>query len=57
MGEWGGRGGSSSKVASTREALMMNYIGLDRLTNARKGTFYADIGNWKGSALDNLAKF
>ena len=48
--------GSSSKVASTREALMMDYIGLDTLTNVRQGTFYAGVGSWEKSALENLAK-
>ena len=48
---------SSSYVASTREAIMIDFIGLENLTNERRGTFYGGVRNWDQNVLENMGKY
>ena len=46
---------SSSFVAATREAIMLDFIGLQNLTNERRGSFY--IKEWDRNVLINMGKY
>ena len=48
---------ASSYVASTREAILIDYAGLSNLTNVRRGSYYGGVDKWGYNALINLGKF
>jgi hypothetical protein len=48
---------SSSYVAATREAIMIDFIGLENLTNERRGSFYGGVRNWDQNVLNNMGKY
>ena len=48
---------SSSFVAATREAIMLDFIGLKNLTNERRGSFYGGIKEWDQNVLINMGKY
>ena len=48
---------ATSNIASTREAIMIDFIGLENLTNIRKGTYYGGIKKWDQNILMNMGKF
>ena len=48
---------SSSFVAATREAIMLDFIGLQNLTNERRGSFYGGIKEWDQNVLINMGKY
>ena len=45
---------STSFEASTREAILIDFIGKEHLSNERKGTFYGSLGKWGGPKLHNM---
>ena len=48
---------SSSCVAATREAIMIDFVGLDKLNNQRKGSYYGGVKQWGVNVLLNMGKF
>ena len=63
---WGKGGGvlilkffynASSYVASTREAILIDFVGLNNLTNVRRGSYYGGINYWGDNVLTNMGKF
>ena len=45
--------GSSSFVASTKEAILIDFLELNELTNVRRGTYYGGIDKWNKKTLMN----
>ena len=48
---------ASSYVASTREAILIDYVGLENITNIRRGSYYGGVNYWGNNVLTNLVKF
>ena len=48
---------ASSYVASTREAILIDYVGLENITNIRRGSYYGGVNYWGNNVLTNLGKF
>ena len=48
---------ASSYVASTREAILIDYVGLNNITNVRRVSNYGGVNNWGNNVLTNLGKF
>ena len=48
---------STSYEASTREAIMIDYIGLEHTTNERHGTYYGRVDRWEKAKLYNLGGY
>ena len=48
---------SSSYVAATREAIMLDFIGLKNLSNERRGSYYGGIKEWDQNVLINMGKY
>ena len=48
---------STSYEAATREAILIDFIGLERLTNMRRGCYYGDAIDWSRSMLCNMGSF
>ena len=48
---------ASSYVASTREAILIDFIGLKNLTNNRRGSYYGGVDLWGKNVLVNLGKY
>ena len=48
---------ASSFVASTREAILIDLIGLHNLTNVRRGSYYGGVEIWGKKVLINLGKY
>ena len=40
--------------ASTREAILIDFIGKENLSKERKGTFYGSLGKWGVPKLNNM---
>ena len=47
---------ASSYIASTREAILIDYVGLNDITNIRRGSYYGGIDNWGDNVLTNMGK-
>ena len=45
---------STSFEASTREALLIDFFVIDKLTNIRRGTYYGKVGGWSKEKLNNM---
>ena len=48
---------SSSYVAATGEAIMLDFSGLKNLTNERRGLFYGGIKEWDRNVLINMGNY
>ena len=48
---------SSSYAAATREAIMLDFIGLKNLSNERRGSYYGGVGGWDKNVLTNMGKY
>ena len=48
---------STSYEASTREAIMIDYIGLEHATNERHGTYYGHVDRWETAKLYNMGAY
>ena len=48
---------STSYEAATREAILIDFFGLERLTNRRRGCYYGDAGEWSHNMLCNMGSF
>jgi hypothetical protein len=48
--------GFSSFVASTMEAILIDFPKLNELTNDRRGTYYGGIDKWNKKTLMNMGK-
>ena len=45
---------STSFEASTREAILIDFFGVDKLTNIRRGSYYGKVGGWRKEKLTNM---
>ena len=48
---------SSSHVASTREAILLDYAGVNNFTNIRGDSYYGGVEYWGKNVLINLGKY
>ena len=48
---------STSYVASTREAILIDFVGIENVTNVRKGSYYGCVKSWDQNVLANMGKF
>ena len=48
---------STSFEASTREAILIDFVGKNNLTNIRNGTMYGNIRKWNGNKLYNMGLY
>ena len=48
---------STSYAASTREAILIDFVGIENVTNVRKGSYYGGVKNWDRNVLANMGKF
>ena len=48
---------STSFEASTREAILIDFVGKSNLTNIRNGTMYGNIRKWNGNKLYNMGLY
>ena len=48
---------STHHVASTREAILLDGIGIENLTNIRRGSYYGGVKLWNKKVLQNMGKY
>ena len=48
---------STSFEASTREAILIDFVGKNNLTNIRNGTMYGYIRKWNNTKLYNMGLY